>query len=353
VTNLTYDEESRLKTVVGPGVNQSYNYNGVDTRVSKTAGGSVTAYHRDGVGVTAPLISDTGADYTPGVSERRGPVSTFLHGGIKDKTAQSDATQAITAKRVYDAYGMVTNSTGTWKGPFGYSGGAGYQEDETGLQLLGHRYYDASTGRFLTRDPIKDGRNWYGYCDNSPVIYVDATGLAKIVVYWYHVAGKGYHLGILVIDNTHGPDKILWCFAGGPERFEFGNNGELESKSGPWGKGTMDYDNKHGGGKSLEGSIVLLDDDSDAKDWVSKLQKSESELEKYTVQYAPVPIDSGTGNSNTWAGALLAKAGLALAYAKAIMKRGSTPWFPGLGHDSWTVPRRQSKGGSRPVHRGL
>ena len=72
---------------------------------------------------------------------------------------------------------MVIGSTGAWKGPFGYSGSAGYQEDETGLQLLGHRYYDSSTGRFITRDPIKDGRNWYGYCDNNPVSFVDPTGL--------------------------------------------------------------------------------------------------------------------------------------------------------------------------------
>ena len=146
-------------------------------RVAKNAGGSVTAYHRDGSGVTAPLISDSGATYTPGVSERRNGVSTFLNAGLKDAAKQTDISGNVTATRKYDAYGMVIGSTGTWKGPFGYSGSAGYQEDETGLQLLGHRYYDSSTGRFITRDPIKDGRNWYAYCDNNPVNAVDATGL--------------------------------------------------------------------------------------------------------------------------------------------------------------------------------
>lgn len=54
----------------------------------------------------------------------------------------------------------------------------GYQSDsDTGLQLLGHRYYDPSTGRFLTRDPIGDGRNWYVYCDNNPTSGVDPDGL--------------------------------------------------------------------------------------------------------------------------------------------------------------------------------
>ncbi|MDX2065147.1 MAG: RHS repeat-associated core domain-containing protein [Fimbriimonadaceae bacterium] len=48
---------------------------------------------------------------------------------------------------------------------------------DSGLQLLGHRYYDPSTGRFLTRDPIKDGRNWYTYCENNPLTAVDPLGL--------------------------------------------------------------------------------------------------------------------------------------------------------------------------------
>ena len=139
VTNLTYDDEDRLMTLVGPGVSHSYTYNGFDTRVSKTANGSLTAYHRDGAGVTAPLVGDTGATYTPGISEKRGGITTFNHGGLKDNSVQSDVNQNITATRVYDAYGMTLASTGTWKGPFGYSGQAGYQEDETGLQLFGHR----------------------------------------------------------------------------------------------------------------------------------------------------------------------------------------------------------------------
>ena len=61
VTNLTYDDEDRLTTLVGSGVSHSYTYNGFDTRVSKTANGSLTAYHRDGAGVTAPLVADSGA----------------------------------------------------------------------------------------------------------------------------------------------------------------------------------------------------------------------------------------------------------------------------------------------------
>ena len=74
----------------------------------------------------------------------------------------------------------VTSSSGTHQGPFGYGGPYGYQTDpDTGLMLLGHRFYDPSVGRFLTRDPIKDGRNWYGYGGGwaNPVNSVDPDGL--------------------------------------------------------------------------------------------------------------------------------------------------------------------------------
>jgi hypothetical protein len=42
---------------------------------------------------------------------------------------------------------------------------------------VGHRYYDSSTGRFLTRDPAKFERNWYSYCGNNPLRFIDAVGL--------------------------------------------------------------------------------------------------------------------------------------------------------------------------------
>ena len=39
------------------------------------------------------------------------------------------------------------------------------------------RYYDSSIGRFITEDPAKDGLNWYVFCRNNPVMFVDRNGL--------------------------------------------------------------------------------------------------------------------------------------------------------------------------------
>jgi RHS repeat-associated protein len=125
------------------------------------------------------------------VSEKRAGTTSYLHGGLKNQSRQTNSSQTTTATRTYDAFGNVTSSSGTWNGPFGNAGAFGYQEDATGLKLLGHRYYDSSLGRFITRDPIKDGRNWYAYCGNDPVKGVDPRGLDLIVI----VRGESDNLG--------------------------------------------------------------------------------------------------------------------------------------------------------------
>ena len=180
VTNLAYDYESRLTALSGAQT-ASYAYNALDTRVSKIEGGTTTDFVRDGVGVTAPVIRDTFASYTPGVSERRGSTSTFSHSGLKNAEMQTSSSSTVVATNRYDAFGNNLASTGTWSGAFGYAGDFGYQEDASGLKLLGHRYYDSSTGRFLTRDPARDGRNWYAYCGSNPLLNCDPNGLRAVV----------------------------------------------------------------------------------------------------------------------------------------------------------------------------
>ncbi|ARU42624.1 hypothetical protein CCB81_00015 [Armatimonadetes bacterium Uphvl-Ar2] len=179
-TTLTYDYESRVTAITGPGINETHTYNGLDTRVGTVQGGVSRTFVRDGSYVTDPVLRDGQATYTPGVSERRGGVSTWSHSGLKNADAQTTSVGAIAATRVYDAFGAELSATGTWKGPFGYAGGFGYQEDSSGLKLLGHRYYDPTTGRFLSRDPIKDGRNWYVYSGNQPTTQADPDGLAVV-----------------------------------------------------------------------------------------------------------------------------------------------------------------------------
>ena len=50
-TTLAYDFESRVTSNSGPGVLNSYTYNGLDTRVGKVDSGGTSTYRRDGAGV--------------------------------------------------------------------------------------------------------------------------------------------------------------------------------------------------------------------------------------------------------------------------------------------------------------
>jgi RHS repeat-associated protein len=61
--------------------------------------------------------------------------------------------------------------------PFRFS--TKYTDSETGLLYYGFRYYNPSTGRWLSRDPIEEegGFNLYGMVENDPLNRVDLLGL--------------------------------------------------------------------------------------------------------------------------------------------------------------------------------
>ena len=92
---------------------------------------------------------------------------------------------------------MATNQSGTilwrWEGVFGgtlpspngvdvtlrYPGQT--YDSETGLFYNWNRYYDPSTGRYISSDPIglAGGVNTYTYTDDNPLRYIDPLGLVQ------------------------------------------------------------------------------------------------------------------------------------------------------------------------------
>ncbi|HWP30929.1 MAG TPA: RHS repeat-associated core domain-containing protein [Fimbriimonadales bacterium] len=174
-----WNKKDRLNSIVyNGGATNNFAYNGVNARIYKQDNTGTYNFKRSGIGVTAPVLSDSAAQYLPGISESRGGVSKFMHSGIKNANMQTDSIQFIAATQRYDAFGNCIAYTGSWSGPFGYGGHFGYQTDsDSGLLLLGHRYYDPSIGRFISRDIAKDGRNWYVYCRNNPIVSADPAGL--------------------------------------------------------------------------------------------------------------------------------------------------------------------------------
>ena len=185
-TNLAWDAQSRLTGVTGPttATSASYSYNALDQRIGKMSNGSTFAYTHQDDAVDSAVLSDGQATYQHGlglISEVRNGASSFYKTDDLGSTrALTNAGGATTDEQTTDAFGNTISASGSVATPFGFAGQCGYKTDtETGLMLLGHRYYDPSTGRFLSRDPIVDGYNWYTYCDNDPVNDADPKGLQR------------------------------------------------------------------------------------------------------------------------------------------------------------------------------
>jgi RHS repeat-associated protein len=82
----------------------------------------------------------------------------------------------------FDEFGNETDTlatalpTGYVRIPFGFAGGL--YDPDTGLVRFGTRDYDASVGRWTSKDPIRfgGGRNLYGYVVNDPIDRFDPFG---------------------------------------------------------------------------------------------------------------------------------------------------------------------------------
>jgi RHS repeat-associated protein len=103
------------------------------------------------------------------------------------KFSSSTGTSAVIVHRYMNAFGDA-GSYSTFDGqsysggPFIYTGR--FRDDMTGLQWNLNRWYDASTGRWLSEDPIGFGGgddNLYRYVGNSPLANTDPTGLAGTI----------------------------------------------------------------------------------------------------------------------------------------------------------------------------
>ena len=87
-------------------------------------------------------------------------------------------SKPIVAQHEYGPFGELIRATGTMAAanPFWFS--TRYRDCESALLYYGLRYYNPSTGRWLSRDPIgeKGGKNLYAFLGNAPCGEVDAYG---------------------------------------------------------------------------------------------------------------------------------------------------------------------------------
>jgi RHS repeat-associated protein len=196
VTNYTYDALGNLLDVtLPPGGPIAYVVDGENRRVGKEVNGTLTEgfLYKDALNVVVQLDGSGN------------PVNRFVFGSkpnVPDYFTSSAGTFRILSDHLgsprlivntstgsvveeidYDEFGNVTNDTSPGLTPFGFAGGL-YDKD-TGLVRFGARDYDASVGRWLSKDPARfaGGMNLYGYVVNDPVNFTDSLGLGECDYY--------------------------------------------------------------------------------------------------------------------------------------------------------------------------
>ena len=185
VTSYTWDFENRLTNVALPGgAGVAFKYDPLGRRIRKS-GSSVVNYVYDGANVVAEYDASGNLvahyDQGPGVDEplamsHTGALSFFETDGLGSVTSLSDSAGGVAATYQYDAFGNLVSASGTVVNPFRYT--AREWDGETGLYYYRARYYDASTGRFLSEDTIglQGGVNVYAYAAASPTNWADPSG---------------------------------------------------------------------------------------------------------------------------------------------------------------------------------
>jgi len=108
---------------------------------------------------------------------------------------------SVAQRMDYDEFGNVLLDTNPGFQPFGFAGGL--SDQHTGLVRFGARDYDALTGRWTAKDPIRFGGagiNLYEYVLNDPVNWIDPTG--RILDTFVDLGFIAYDLYSIIVDNV-------------------------------------------------------------------------------------------------------------------------------------------------------
>lgn len=249
-TTFKYDTLNRLVTTTSNGKTTSYAYDNAGNRLYKMDESGTTFYLRHGQITVAMDVTVYAPDSTEGATHL-GMISRYVLSGdlvagrITKKNPKSGA--AVTEKSYYhldhqNSSKAVTGETGEvvvqyvyrafgeqlrrfWEGnpnktvgnemdDARYTYGGKELDDDTNLYYFNARYYDATTGRFINVDPVQDGSNWYVYCNNNPMNYIDPDGRVTITFGggwgWAALISIGVNNGLLTVKITAGAGGGLY-----------------------------------------------------------------------------------------------------------------------------------------------
>jgi RHS repeat-associated protein len=205
--DVTYDAWNRVVEVTDGTITVSYEYDGQGRRIERVSGSTEEHFYYDGDQVVeirqpdglgalepesqyvwslryvdSPILRDSFSSGTLVPADRL----YYLTDANHNVTAVVDIDGDVQERYDYDAYGRFTIYDANWANPGTTSSVgnallfAGQDVDaDTGLQYSRARWYNASLGSFISRDPLgfdAGDANLYRYVFNSPANYTDPSG---------------------------------------------------------------------------------------------------------------------------------------------------------------------------------
>ncbi len=171
-----------------PSGSYSYTYDGNGLRASSTSpNGAISNFTYNLTSAIPQILTDSANAYIYGPQgtplgnapleqisiSQPTQLPLYLLSGPSGVTNTFDS-QGLVGTQSYDPWGNVTSSTNMTT-PFGYQG---QYTDPTGFQYLINRYYDPSTGQFLSADPLVQLTGQaYSYAGDNPINFNDPFGL--------------------------------------------------------------------------------------------------------------------------------------------------------------------------------
>jgi RHS repeat-associated protein len=174
---FTWDARNQLATLNGV----APQYDAFGRRAKNPAGtsflfdGANSTQELSGSTVTANLMTG-GLDELFQRSDTSGTVAP-LTDALGSMLALANSSGTVQTQYTYDPFGSTTVGGTASNNPSQYTG---RENDGTGLYYYRARYYNPTTGRFLSEDPIgfMAGANFYAYVGGNPLRYRDPFGLS-------------------------------------------------------------------------------------------------------------------------------------------------------------------------------
>lgn len=186
-SQYTYNSWDELSEFTIRGDTYHYKYDAEGLRIKKITPNKTIRYHHNNSGEVIAesdendqIIAQNIWGFRPLARKVNGEYYYYICNARGDIVQLVDEDGNVVNHYRYDEWGNTLEKQEQIENPIRYA--AEYYDEESGLYYLRARYYEPTTGRFISKDTYEGTLtnpltlNLYTYCLNNPIRYLDPTG---------------------------------------------------------------------------------------------------------------------------------------------------------------------------------